>query len=51
MSLRGQSIRAALGGNSLTWLLNFMERMKANGNLHRVLLRDEKGKIVGWYIY
>jgi hypothetical protein len=28
-----------------------MERMKANGNLHRVLLGDEKGKIVGWYIY
>jgi hypothetical protein len=37
--------------NSLNWLLTFMERMKAYGELRKVALHDGSGKIVGWYIY
>jgi len=37
---------------SLRWLLTFMQRMKGHGeDLRKVVLRDESGKIVGWYIY
>jgi hypothetical protein len=37
---------------SLKWLLSFMERMKGHGeDLSRVALRDDSGKVVGWYIY
>jgi hypothetical protein len=37
---------------SLDWLLGFMEKMKGHGdNLRKILLRDESGDIVGWYIY
>ncbi len=38
--------------DSLSWLLAFMEKMKGHGeNLRKVVLRDESGKVVGWYIY
>lgn len=33
------------------WLLNFMERMHPRATLRKRLLRDDKEKIVGWYIY
>jgi hypothetical protein len=36
---------------SLQWLLSFMQRRPARGSLRKLLLRDESGKIVGWYIY
>jgi len=37
---------------SLSWLLSFMERMKGHGKtLQRSVLRDDSGKILGWYIY
>jgi len=37
---------------SLNWLFSFMERMKGHGQrLRKVLLRDDKGTIVGWYVY
>lgn len=36
---------------SLTWLLNFMERMRAYGDLRKVALRDDHGNVLGWYIY
>jgi ribosomal protein S18 acetylase RimI-like enzyme len=37
---------------SLNWLLNFMERWKGHGEgLRKVVLRDDAGAIVGWYIY
>lgn len=37
---------------SLTWLLAFMEKMKGHGdNLRTVLLRDDSGIMVGWYVY
>ena len=37
--------------HSLNWLLNFMERMKAYGSVHKIALHDGTGKIFGWYIY
>lgn len=37
---------------SLTWLLGFMERMRGHGKkFRRRVLRDDTGKVVGWYIY
>lgn len=36
---------------SLDWVLNFVEKRNAYGRLRKVLLRDAKAKIVGWYIY
>ena len=37
--------------NALTWLLGFMEHRPARGKLRKVAVRDEKQKIVGWYMY
>jgi hypothetical protein len=36
---------------SLEWVLKFVEMRNAFGDLRKVALRDEKGKIYGWYIY
>ncbi len=36
---------------SLGWLLDFMDQMKAYGELQRTVLRNERNEIVGWYIY
>jgi hypothetical protein len=48
----GYSLWPEYDANSLTWLLSFMARMKRHGDLLRkVVLRDQAGKIVGWYIY
>lgn len=38
--------------DSLRWLLSFMQRVQGHGeDLRRVALREDTGKIVGWYIY
>lgn len=37
--------------HSLQWLLTFIGRMRAHGDLRKVVLRDEEQKILGWYIY
>lgn len=37
--------------NSIGWLLSYMNRMPARGNLRKFVLRDDEQKIVGWYIY
>ena len=37
--------------HSLNWLLTYMRRMKAHGDLRKVILRDGAGKTLGWYIY
>lgn len=36
---------------SLDWVLKFVEKRNAYGTLRKTLLRDDKGKIIGWYIY
>jgi hypothetical protein len=48
----GYSLWPDYDTTSLTWLLNFMERMKGHGDtLRKLVLRDDSGKIVGWYLY
>jgi len=48
----GHSLWPEYDAHSLSWLLSFMDRMKGHGkDLRRVALRDDSGKIVGWYIY
>jgi hypothetical protein len=47
----GYSLWPQYDGHSLNWLLTFMDRMKAHGDLRKVVLRDDGQKIVGWYIY
>jgi hypothetical protein len=37
--------------DSLEWVLKFVETRNAYGSLRKVLLRDDKQKICGWYIY
>lgn len=36
---------------SLEWLLGFMDGRQKWGQLRRLVLRDDRGHIVGWYIY
>jgi hypothetical protein len=36
---------------SLDWVLEFVKERNAYGNLRQIVLRDEKEKIIGWYIY
>jgi hypothetical protein len=36
---------------SLEWVLNFVQKRNAYGDLRKVVLRDDKGKINGWYVY
>lgn len=47
----GYSLWAEYDVDSLRWLLNFMNRGTVRGCLRKVLLRDDKDKIAGWYIY
>lgn len=36
---------------SLDWVLDFVKDRNAYGDLRKMVLRDEKDKIIGWYIY
>src|SRR5258708_1771912 len=45
------SLRPEYNRESLGWLLDFMSRMKAYGNLRKVALRDATNEIIGWFIY
>jgi len=48
---RRYSLRPEYDFNSLKWLLEFMDQMKAYGEVQRTLLRNERNEIVGWYVY
>ncbi|HZQ95668.1 MAG TPA: hypothetical protein VFA67_11705 [Candidatus Sulfotelmatobacter sp.] len=48
---KGYSLWPEYDSRSLQWLLNFMERRPARGQLRKMVLRNEDQKIVGWYIY
>jgi hypothetical protein len=37
--------------DSLQWVMEFVRKRNAYGDLRKVLLRDASGKILGWYIY
>jgi hypothetical protein len=47
----GYSLWPEYDDHSLKWLLTFMDRMHARGDLRKLVLRDDSQKIVGWYIY
>jgi|SRR5579872_511731 len=47
----GYSLWCEYDLSTLQWLLAFMQRRAARGVLRKILLRDDDGKIVGWYIY
>jgi len=47
----GYSLRPEYNRESLGWLLDFMSRMKAYGNLRKVALRGATKEIIGWFIY
>jgi hypothetical protein len=44
-------LRPEYDRDSVSWLLDFMERMNAYGSLRTVLLRNRESKIIGWYMY
>ena len=37
--------------DTLGWMLNFIGKRDAFGKVRRVLVRDENGKILGWFLY
>jgi hypothetical protein len=45
------SLRPEYDSDSLKWLLTFMERMHPRAELRKVVLRDDKQKLLGWYLY
>lgn len=48
----GYSLWPEYDATTMTWLLDFMGRMKGHGDvLRKLVLRDDSGAIVGWYIY
>lgn len=47
----GYSLWPEYDVHSLKWLLSFMDRMQAHGDLRKVVLRDDTQKILGWYLY
>lgn len=47
----GYSLWADYDINSLGWLLDFMDRGTVRGRLRKVVVRDDKQNIAGWYIY
>ncbi|HTS08598.1 MAG TPA: GNAT family N-acetyltransferase [Candidatus Eisenbacteria bacterium] len=47
----GYSIWAEYDIRALRWLMTFMSRDTVRGQLRKIVLRDDKDQIVGWYIY
>jgi len=47
----GYSILPEYDIQSLKWLLNYMGRMPARGDLRMVVVRNDEQKILGWFIY
>lgn len=47
----GYSLWPEYDDHSLKWLLTFMKRMQARGDLRKVIVRNDTHKILGWYVY
>jgi hypothetical protein len=47
----GYSLWPEYDFSTLNWLLTYMQRRRAHGDLRKVVLRDDSRKILGWYIY
>jgi len=50
-SRTAQSLHGVYDAQSLNWLLGFMERTKGVNKFNKVLLRNERQEIAGWYLY
>jgi hypothetical protein len=48
---KGYSLWPEYDLETLVWLLSFMARRTKLGKFRKVAVRDDSGKIVGWYIY
>lgn len=48
---KGYSIWAEYDPRSLKWLLDYMNRTANRGKLRKLFLRDDRQKIVGYYVY
>jgi hypothetical protein len=48
---RGRRLQPVYDEKSLDWLMQIFEAKSVSGTLERVLVRDEGGRILGWYIY
>jgi len=46
-----QLLRTEYGRAALTWLLDFMSRTKAHGDLRKLILLDARRNLIGWYLY
>jgi predicted N-acetyltransferase YhbS len=47
----GRSLCPEYDLDSLKWLLSFMERHPTRGDVRKVVVRNDRQKIVGWYVY
>ena len=45
------SLRPDYDSHSLAWLVEEATRKKSHGAFRKVLVRDEKGEVLGWYLY
>lgn len=48
---RGRSLWCVYDDASLKWLLEILARRKADGAFQKVLVRNPKREIIGWYLY
>lgn len=46
-----RSLRPVYDAGSLAWLLEVLGRRRPHGAFHRVVVRDGRGRVLGWYLY
>lgn len=47
----GRALRPDYADGSLSWILQRASTRNAGGPLRKILVKDEKGEIAGWYLY
>src|SRR2546428_5892040 len=45
------ALRPEYDARSLRWLLGFLVPARGEGSLHKALVRDAAGQVLGWYLY
>jgi hypothetical protein len=45
------ALRPEYDARSLRWLLEFLVPARGEGSLHKALVRDAAGQVLGWYLY
>jgi hypothetical protein len=46
-----RAIQPVYDDNSLQWILNHARQMYLYGTLQNILVRDQSGEVMGWYLY